>query len=74
MDMVGSLPDGCTRLGRRAPEAESLTKGSEEVNRTVGNGKARKKLTRRARRTLSREKKSENGPPPFLCRGKRGYI
>ena len=38
MDIVGSLPAGCTGLGRSSPEKERLAKGDEEVNRTGGQG------------------------------------
>jgi hypothetical protein len=42
VDMVGSLPAGCTGLGRSSPEEERLAEGNEEVNRTDGQPKGKK--------------------------------
>jgi hypothetical protein len=57
--MVGSLPDGCTRLGRSAPEEDRLAKWNEEVNRTGGQRIGEEKYNAETLRTQRREKKSK---------------
>lgn len=54
--MVGSLPDGCTRLGRSAPEEDRLAKWNEEVNRTGGQRIGEEKYNAETLRTQRREK------------------
>src|SRR6266481_765750 len=66
--MVGSLPDGCTRLGRSAPEEDRLAKWNEEVNRTggqrIGEEKYNAETLRTQRKAKQRKaKKRKSGPP-----------
>jgi hypothetical protein len=57
--MVGSLPDGCTRLGRSAPEEDRLAKWNEEVNRTGEQRIGEEKYKAETLRTQRREKQSK---------------
>jgi len=57
--MVGSLPEGCTRLGRSAPEEDRLAKWNEEVNRTGEQRIGEEKYNAETLRTQRREEKSK---------------
>ena len=66
--MVGSLPDGCTRLGRSAPEEDRLAKWNEEVNRTGGQRIGEEKYNAE---TLRTQRKAKQRKARAARRGRR---
>jgi len=59
--MVGSLPAGCTGLGRSSPEEDRLAERDGEVNRTCLQQNFEKKITQRRRGAEALRKSREEG-------------